>query len=92
MAPIGVREAKNRFSALAAQVNETGSPLTVMKNNKPWVVIYPADAEKQARRKKLQKLRALTRNIERFEDCEPVWDAAASDKELLGRERMRRFG
>ena len=26
------------------EVNRTGRPVTVLKNNKPWVVIQPADA------------------------------------------------
>lgn len=38
---IGLAEAKNNFSRLTAQVNETGRPVTVMKNNHPWVVISP---------------------------------------------------
>lgn len=42
---IGLAEAKNNFSRLTAQVNETGRPVTVMKNNRPWVVISPARNE-----------------------------------------------
>ena len=30
--PVGVREAKNRFSELAAEVNACGFPLTVLKS------------------------------------------------------------
>lgn len=41
---IGLAEAKNNFSKVTAEVNRTGRPVTVMKNNKPWVVIMPASA------------------------------------------------
>lgn len=39
---IGLAEAKNNFSKVTAEVNRTGHPVTVLKNNKPWVVIQPA--------------------------------------------------
>ncbi len=39
---IGLAEAKNSFSRVTAEVNRTGRPVTVMKNNKPWVTISPA--------------------------------------------------
>ena len=39
---IGLTEAKNNFSKATAEVNRTGRPVTVLKNNKPWVVISPA--------------------------------------------------
>lgn len=89
---VGVREAKNRFSALAAQVNASGSPLTVLKNNTPWVIIAPADPESLERRKRLERFRALTALVEQDLAEEPVWDPAVPDRELLGRERVRRFG
>lgn len=89
---VGVREAKNRFSALAAQVNASGSPLTVMKNNTPWVVIAPADPESLERRARLERFRALTASIEQDLAEEPTWDPSVSDRELLNRERVRRFG
>ena len=57
--PVGAREAKNRFSELAAEVNRTGNALPVMKNGKPWVVIQPASEEAQQRRARLEKFRAL---------------------------------
>ena len=43
---MGLAEAKNNFSRVTAGVNRTGRPVTVLKNNKPWVVIQPATAEK----------------------------------------------
>lgn len=39
---MGLAEAKNNFSRVTAEVNRTGRPVTVMKNNKPWVTISPA--------------------------------------------------
>ena len=45
---MGLAEAKTNFSRLTAEVNRTGRPVTVLKNNKPWVVIQPAGAEVSA--------------------------------------------
>ena len=39
---MGLAETKNNFSRVTAEVNRTGRPVTVLKNNKPWVVINPA--------------------------------------------------
>ncbi|WP_172136345.1 type II toxin-antitoxin system Phd/YefM family antitoxin [Adlercreutzia sp. ZJ473] len=41
---IGLAEAKDNFSRVTAEVNRTGRPVTVLKNNKPWVTISPAAA------------------------------------------------
>ena len=41
---IGLAEAKNNFSKITALANETGKPITVLKNNKPWVVIVPVSS------------------------------------------------
>lgn len=38
---MGLAEAKNNFSRVTAEVNKTGRPVTILKNNKPWVVIQP---------------------------------------------------
>lgn len=38
---MGLAEAKNNFSRIIAEVNKTGKPVTILKNNKPWVVIQP---------------------------------------------------
>ncbi len=38
---VGMAEAKTNFSRIAATVNSTGVPVTVFKNNKPWVEIAP---------------------------------------------------
>ena len=92
LAPVGVRDAKNRFSELTAAVNQTGQSLTVLRNNKPWVTIQPADAVAAQRRERLERFRRLTELIESDLTDEPVWDDSISDKDLLGAERVRRFG
>ena len=38
---IGMADAKTNFSRITANVNKTGIPVTVFKNNKPWVEIRP---------------------------------------------------
>lgn len=91
--PIGVREAKNNFSYWMARVNQTGQPLTVLKNNKPLVVIQPANAEAAERRERLEKFRKLTWMIEN----EPLefrdhFDPTLTDEEILDQEIMRRYG
>ena len=45
---IGLAEAKNNFSRVTVEVNRTGRPVTVMKNNKPWVTINPAATQSGA--------------------------------------------
>ena len=89
---VGVREAKNRFSELTAQVNELGTELVVLKNNRPWVIIHPADSEAASRRARLERLHALTTSIEQDASREPAWAGDKSDRELLDEERVRRFG
>ena len=42
---VGVTEAKAHFSQLTKDVNDTGQPVTVFKNNKPWVIISPASED-----------------------------------------------
>ena len=39
---IGFAESKNNFSRIAAEINRTGRPVTILKNNKPLVVVQPA--------------------------------------------------
>ena len=39
---VGLAEAKNNFSRITAEVNRSGKPVTVLKNNRPWVTIAPA--------------------------------------------------
>lgn len=41
VATVGMAEAKTNFSKLTANANATGIPITVFKNNKPWVEIRP---------------------------------------------------
>ena len=40
---MGLAEAKANFSKVAAEVNRTGRPVTLLKNNRPWAVIAPVD-------------------------------------------------
>ena len=42
---IGLAEAKANFSRVTAEVNRTGTPVTVLRNNKPWVVIVPVERD-----------------------------------------------
>ena len=92
METVGIREVKNGFSALTARVNETGRPLSVLKNNRPWVVIYPADAAAKERRAKRALFEDLTKRIEQQAAADPIWDEKEDDKDLLATERMRCFG
>lgn len=89
-ASVGVREAKNRFSEPTAQVNETGEPLVVTKNNEPWAIILPVDAAARERRKHVQRFMELTEKLEAADD-ESSWDPDVPDRELLHAERVRRF-
>ena len=34
---MGLAEAKNNFSRVTAEVNRTGKPVTILKNNRPWL-------------------------------------------------------
>lgn len=45
---MGLAEVKSNFSRVTAEVNRTGKPVTVLKNNKPWVVIQPVAAQTSA--------------------------------------------
>lgn len=89
--PIGVRQAKAQFSALTQEVNSTGLAVTVLRNNKPWVMICPADPTAIDRRKKLEDFKSLTAEIESY-PTDPDWGSVELDDDLLKQERMRRFG
>lgn len=39
---IGLAEAKKNFSRATAEVSRAGKPVTVLRNNRPWVTISPA--------------------------------------------------
>ena len=45
---MGLAEVKNNFSRVTAEVNRTGRSVTILKNNKPWVVIQPARSSSSA--------------------------------------------
>ena len=42
---MGLAEVKSNLSRVTAEVNRTGKPVTVLKNNKPWMVIQPVAAQ-----------------------------------------------
>ena len=41
-------EVENNFSKVTAEVNKSGRSVIVLKNNRPWVVIQPASAARDA--------------------------------------------
>ena len=41
-------EGKNNLFKVTAEVNKSGRSVTVLKNNRPWVVIQPASAARDA--------------------------------------------
>ena len=41
-------EVRDNFSEVAAEVNKSGRSVTVLRNNRPWVVIQPASAARNA--------------------------------------------
>ena len=41
-------EVENNFSKVTAEVNKSGRSVIVLKNNRPWVVIQPASAARNA--------------------------------------------
>ena len=45
---IDLAEVEADFSRVAAEVNRTGKPVIVLKNNEPWVIIQPAETEASA--------------------------------------------
>lgn len=45
---MGLAEAKNNFSHVTSEVNKTGRSVTILKNNKPWVVIQPVQGSTNA--------------------------------------------
>ena len=42
-------EARLNFSKIAAQVSRSGSPVTVFKNSRPWVIINPVGEDSDVR-------------------------------------------
>ncbi|WP_294414851.1 type II toxin-antitoxin system Phd/YefM family antitoxin [uncultured Senegalimassilia sp.] len=45
---IDLAEVEADFSRVAAEASRTGNPVTVLKNNEPWVITQPAKAEASA--------------------------------------------
>jgi prevent-host-death family protein len=42
---VATADARANFSRIANEVNRTGVPVMVFKNNRPWVVIEPAASD-----------------------------------------------
>lgn len=80
---VGMADAKTNFSRITANVNATGIPVTVFRNNKPWVEIRPlASAESSPLPKDTLKaleeaddLRDHPENYERYGSPEALFKA-----------------
>lgn len=84
---VGVREAKSRFSEIAARVNADGIDVLVLRNNKPWVRIVPATPSPAER---LESFDAFVSRLSGQPDL--PWPAGMTDREILNEARVRRFG
>lgn len=80
---VGMAEAKTNFSRITANVNATGIPVTVFRNNKPWVEIRPLASDVGASLPK-ETLEALDEandmlanpgKYERYESAEALFKA-----------------
>lgn len=65
---MGLAEAKNNFSKVTNEVNRTGKPVTVLKNNKPWVIIQPAQAHSSHKDAVDIAVNFMNRNDEAFKE------------------------
>lgn len=45
MTTVNLEEVQNTFLELTTEINRTGHPITVLNDNKPWVIIQPADGK-----------------------------------------------
>ncbi len=45
---MGLAEVKKNFSKVTAEVNRSGRSVTVLRNNRPWVVIQPVASQSDA--------------------------------------------
>lgn len=71
---IGLTEAKANLGKITEEVNKTGVPVTIFKNNKPLVVMYPAastgtsNAETLTAIQESQSLLSANSRFSSFED------------------------
>lgn len=88
---MGVREAKNKLPALLAEAHRTGEPFIITKNGKAWAEVRPITGPTQ--NDKNERLAAFDQYVELLESTnEYVWPEGLSDEDILGSERVRRFG
>jgi len=74
---VGLSEAKTNLGRITAEVNRTGDPVTVLKNNKPWVVIYPASTTNVTQN--TDTLAAMAEADAIFNDSEHVYFTNVTD-------------
>lgn len=79
---VGMADAKTNFSRITANVNATGIPVTVFKNNKPWVEICPlaSSQEQHIPKETLEAMREMDEiladpNHETYETAEELFKA-----------------
>lgn len=79
---VGMADAKTNFSRITANVNATGIPVTVFKNNKPWVEICPLAAKSDSRipKETLEAMREIEdmhvhpENYKRYHTAEELFE------------------
>ena len=73
-------DARSQFPRIAQTVSETGEPVTVFKNSRPWVIIQPASPTTlpQSTRQAMQDAEhiAKTPRFTQFEDLMTALDQA----------------
>lgn len=80
VATVGMAEAKTNFSKLTANVNATGVPVTVFKNNKPWVEIRPlATPRNDFKAMPAETIEAIQETEDMLADSAHVTYASAED-------------
>jgi prevent-host-death family protein len=67
---VSAADARARFARIAGEVHDTGVPVTVFKNSRPWVVIQPVGtpaAPSATTAAALDEARDMARKPPRFE-------------------------
>lgn len=80
---VGMADAKTNFSRITANVNATGIPVTVFRNNKPWVEIRPLATNPDTSLPKdtlsaiaeAKEMHEHPENYERYESAEALFEA-----------------
>ncbi|MDR2105806.1 MAG: type II toxin-antitoxin system Phd/YefM family antitoxin [Coriobacteriales bacterium] len=79
---IGLTEAKANLGRITEEVSKTGVPVTIFKNNKPLVVMYPAAINGTHNRETLStadESRAILESTPRFSRFEDMMDRLRRD-------------